>query len=782
MRSTTPISAFLVAGLALSFIVSLILFNTVSWHNTYDTHVDKKSDIFRVSVTTQSDGQLKKHPALPAGLLYNLESPDAVDKVGRVLTETSRLYTRLGEQMFIVRKSLYADPAAVSLLLPNDGYTQQIKPSQIIVTQELAERMFGHTKVEGQVIHVDKKGDFEIARVVEDQTHSHLSFDMILPLSESDNWDSFKTATDLDRAYYAFYVLKPSHVPPSALQNQVEQTLRSALKTTDITQVLLTPLKQVHLTYGDIGEENPMIDQSNIRMLSLAAIFVLVVALANYTVFSFSAYRRKLKSYAIRNILGASKQHFVWSFVRYNLSHMGVAWLQSLGLLYSLPRSLLTRLGLGERMSLISLQALWLAVIVLGFCLLHGLLLGRTAHRQVSVSRRPSSLLAESGKNRLGQVFTALQLTLSLGFILFAFTTIRQFQFQKNHDLGYDPSNVMILQKPLLANSDSIRYKVERFKQEMSRMPQVKYMANSTAIPGSALQWKTYQAHGFESSARTMVSAAVIEADYIDLYGFDVVAGEKLYAHLSKDNTAQNVLLNEQAVRQLGLGTPEEAIGKRLYLFSNRVGNTVKGVIRDFNQESLKENIQPVAYMLNPVIGRYFSLKLADGVSYASVLPQIESVWKEAFPGAELHYSFLEDQLQAQYASEKLQSDLTLDAGLVSLLISLIGLVGVLNQLILQKTKALNIKKILGASRKALFGFVSREIALLFALAILIGLTVAYYASEQWLEAYAYRITLSPTHFLLPIGILATLLFGYVSARVFQVICKNPVAFLKDER
>lgn len=778
MKSTRFSSLFVLFGLTISIVSSLFIFDTIIWHKTYDTHIERYNDVFRLSVNTTKEGAVKTYHELPAGLLNGLQNLDGTDLSGRLSAHSSSTHVYNDQQVFAVKNVIHADPALNEMFQWSGLKTLQ--PSQVVISESLAERVFGKENAVGKVISVNKKKEYEIVAVAS-PTHSHLKFELILPLAHSSDWQAFKLSSRLDDSYYAFYLRKGPQTSLENLKGQVQHALQAHLDMTELeaVEIKLTPLNQVHLHLGDLDIQTQVVDHNSIRFLSFIGVFALLVALSNYLIYSLAGFRKKLKNYYIRNVLGASRSDFVRAFLRHNATHLGAAFMLSTALYITLAqpfREVIT----GTTYTSTSWPLLIATgMVLLLFGLLHGLLLGGVAFKTVR-SSRISSINSGQGKNTVSQWFTAIQMAVSFSFILFASTTLRQLDYQQHFDLGYKPENVVILNKPLLVKRDSIEQQVKHFKQQMEQLPGVVSLANSTLVPGSNFDFKSFQAHRVDNPGqKVLINAAVIDAEYIDLYNFEMVAGEKLYSHLSKDNTAEHIVINEAAVRQFQLGSPQEAIGKRIVLFRTDK-RTVKGVIRDFNQESLKKEIEPVAYFLNPIIGRHFSLKIAEGAVPAKVMGQVEGIWKATFNGAEMNYSYLEDDLKALYSSERLQSRLATIAGLASLIISLIGLIGVLNQLILYKTKALNIKKILGAPQKVLFGFVSKEVAVIFGVASIIAIAIADYASGQWLSSYVYRISVSPWHFGGLMLVMLLIIFSYVSFRVVRLIRKQPVEFLRE--
>lgn len=146
-----------------------------------------------------------------------------------------------------------------------------------------------------------------------------------------------------------------------------------------------------------------------------------------------------------------------------------------------------------------------------------------------------------------------------------------------------------------------------------------------------------------------------------------------------------------------------------------------------------------------------------------------------------MHYSYLQDDLDKLYASERMQSQLVIASGIASLLISLIGLMGVLNQLILRKTKALNIKKVLGASRAVLLSFTSKELVWLFGVAGITAISAAYYFSDLWLSTFVYRVSNTIWPLFGMAAFIFTLLFGMALVRIVRVIKERLVVFLREE-
>lgn len=782
MRKRLLTNGLVVTGLAISFSVTLFIFNTVKTQSSYDTHLPRHSDIFRVSVKEKIDATTKTHDLLPAGFAEGFKSLDGIQFVTRIFEAPRGLNIISEDRRFAVGSVLYADPGIAQLL--NFGSSSfELQPGEVILSENMAHRIFGTSKAEGRLLKVGRDKLFKVGLVGKSNPLSHLQFDMILSLSDLDRWHSFQTALNLDKGYFHYYIQKHTTTSDQVLKDQLKASLIIESNEESKLTINLLPISRVHLEYGDLGDSKSVFNARSIKFLKLVGLYALIAGLVNLTIFSLSLYRKSLRSYCIRGILGASRSDFTFMNLAWTTKVLLGAISLTTGafLIFKNPlNSYFNNPNNSIESDLLLLLGLLLILLVYAIC--QALVFGTMAHHLVKKNRKPSAIKGGQGRNRTAQVITGLQIAISLTFLLFSSTLYKQLKFQQQMDLGFDPEGIVIVKRPLLTSSDSLPDKFRLFKSMLSSNPDVRAISNSTIVPGEAYNWQTRSAYtAGRPNLKLAVNLGIVDPEYLELFGFELLAGELLNSDLAMDITAENIVINEAALQLFQLGDAQTAIGKDIYLFNDKDRRRIKGVIKDYNQESIRHEIQPVIYFLNPVIGNFISLKLNNQKGTERLLSEIQEDWELAFGNAELDYVFLENTLAEAYKADQLQMSVASVAGLASFMVCIIGIIGVLNQIVGFKIKTLSIKKVFGASNPTLFRYMTRELGLIILIAVVISVPIAFYYGNEWLQSFVYRVSIS----WLDYGSLLILIVGgicsYISVKVWKVIRTNPIEFLKEE-
>jgi len=348
---------------------------------------------------------------------------------------------------------------------------------------------------------------------------------------------------------------------------------------------------------------------------------------------------------------------------------------------------------------------------------------------------------------------------------------IRQNTYMQNKDLGFVYDEVINIYTPYTEPA----VKGQTFLTALSQIPQISTLSRHGEPPATS---------GYSSSMvkfKTDTSELSINVfrkegagDYFDFYSMPLIAGR---AYLPTDSSHE-VVINATFARQIGLA-PDEALGKQITWNGTA---TVVGVINDVNFRSLHHSVEPMMVNYNSE-GNCIGLKIAPSntASIDQVMKQVEDAWLQVFPDKPFQYSFLDDTIERFYQSERRTTKLVATSTGIAVLISCMGLFGLVSFTALQRTKEIGIRKVLGASVNNIIALLSRDFLLLVLVAFALAGPLAYWLGNKWLEEFAYRMELSAWLFIATGLTALAIAFLTVAQQAFKAATENPVNALRNE-
>jgi putative ABC transport system permease protein len=379
---------------------------------------------------------------------------------------------------------------------------------------------------------------------------------------------------------------------------------------------------------------------------------------------------------------------------------------------------------------------------------------------------------------RLRKVLVVGQFAISLALTIGTALVYSQLSFMQKKALGIDISQVLVVQAPRVIPTDSLYTRgFEAFKNTLKGYQAVKSFTASTAVPGKATNWGD-MIRKKEAQEDKAIGASVIGVDYdfMNAYRAKFVAGRNFSVGFKTDNQA--VLLNRKACQMIGFDKPEDAIGKQVV----RIGETfqVIGVIEDYHQKSLKEQVEPIIYHLRPQANNYYSLKI-DAKDLSNSIAQVKLQYEQAFPHNPFQYFFLDESFNALYHAEiRLGQIIGLFSGLAVFVASL-GLFGLASFATTQRTKEIGVRKVLGASTAKIVFLLNKDFVKLVVLANFIAWPLAYIGISKWLENYAFPVEINLWLFVVPALLMMLIAILTISSQTIKAARANPIKALKYE-
>ena len=372
-----------------------------------------------------------------------------------------------------------------------------------------------------------------------------------------------------------------------------------------------------------------------------------------------------------------------------------------------------------------------------------------------------------------------IQFSLSVFLIACTAIVFKQVDYMHKKDLGFNKEQLMFF--PLIG--DAMRNNYDAFKNDLLSASGVVSATFAYGIPGDIVSGDDIIVPGNNKGTTYPARQFLVDFDYVKTMGLHLIAGRDFSKSFPSDPSAA-FILNETAVHELGLGTPEQAIGKPLdwnrWDVDSLKHGFVIGVVRDFNFSSLHEKVNTAVLQIFPPAYRNAALKVQT-TNLKSTISQVEKVWNKYSPEFPLSYRFLDQNFDEMYRSEEKLSSLLWIFTAMAIFVGCLGLLGLATFAAEQRIKEIGIRKVLGASPANITRMLSRDFLKLVLIAALIALPIAWITMHSWLEAFPYRITMNIWLFILS-GVVALIIaLLTICFQSIRAATANPVKSLRTE-
>lgn len=675
-------------------------------------------------------------------------------------------------------------------------------PSQMVLTAETATSMFGvgpgsWQDAVGEVVTIsngDLTMEFTVGAVMQDfPNNSSISFDIAFSFENYDpiqlggnNWGG-RTSTYVRLADTATEASLEAAFPryvETEFGEYIESMQGASYimegEATDVAALRLQPLTAMHadtdvwLPY-EASAHNPMYSWILLGIGTL----ILLIACINFMTLSVGRSTSRAREVGVRKVLGAyraqiMKQYWGESFVTAGLA-LVIGFIGAVALLPWFNTLAGTDLSFG------SLSPLFVVFAMLGLILTVGLVAG-VYPAMVLSNFRPARVLKGDVSTPRNGLFTrsliVLQFTISIGLIVSMGIMTQQLGFLLNRDLGFDDEFVLAVDARGISDEESDAV-LQRFKDALASYDGVVNLdrAGYTFTRGSDRNTWT-NAEGVTRAAYNFG----VGYDYLDVMGMEVAEGRNFSEEYPSDPTA-SVLVNEALVREFGI---EDPVGTQLSGWLDWIyeeSPTIIGVVKDFHFQSLHQDVQPAVMNMHPDYYNYMGAIMVrlrpDNVSES--LTQIEKAWQRILPEKPFTYSFVEADLEQQYAAEQRWQNIVTWSSVLAILIACMGLFGLALLTVSRRTKEIGIRKVLGATVPGVTALLSREFAWMVLVAAILAAPLAWIAMDSWLENFAYRIDIGPGIFVAASLAALVIAVGTVGIHAVRAAQSDPVKSLRVE-
>lgn len=768
-------SSLNIAGLAIGMACCILILLWVQNELSYDRFHANAGQLYRL---TANAGDFKAAVS-PAGMGEGLQSQlPEIKAVVRLSKPMPGLFEAGPGRKFEEKNVFFADSNFLQefsfpLLQGNAAIALQ-RPDGILITETLARKYFGNEDAMGKMIRVDNRDQFIVTGILADVSNSHLQFDVLLPMSflartdedlKRKRWGSFN--------FYTYLRLDKKITAPAlpGLTEKVQAIWHKSQGKDAKIDFHLQALTDIHL-HSDMQIDLPGHgNMQYVRIFFLAAIFIIVVACINFMNLATARSANRAKEVGLRKVVGAARYQLVFQFLGESILLSFLSLCVAILIVWT---ALPGFNGLADKnLSLHLLEGKPIAGL-LAIALLTGVVAGSYPALLLS-GFAPVKVL--KGKLRLGKGnllfrngLVVTQFVVAIVLLVGTAFVYQQLQFIKNKNLGFDKSNLLYI--PM---NGEIWGKQKALKSALQQSPLTSNFSIISDLP-TALTSGTIDVEweGKNPKSQVVIPSMDVDENFIDLFKMKMVAGRHFTTTFNGDSA--NYVINETAMRLMGLNAGN-AVGKRLSF--GDVKGMIIGVVKDFNYKPLQYVIEPLVLRLNRY-GGIVMVRTAPGNTEATI-KALDKVYASLNPAYPFSYTFLDKDLDNLYRSEQKMGSIFNLFAILAIFISCLGLYGLSAFLAEQRTKEIGVRKVLGASVTGIVYLLSTNFTKLILIAIVIAIPLSWYGIHQWLEGFAYHISVSWVVFALASLIVLVIAWLTVSYESVKAAITRPAVSLKAE-
>ncbi len=787
-KGFTTINLF---GLALGLTAGILIMVYVLDELSFDQFHEKSARLYRVNTVFQSGdagGGSNETNGWPIGKILEKDFPE----VESVLYTRSASFLMINQEDKRIRQKMhFASPEFFSMLsfpiTKGNSKTALTAPYSVVISEEMEQKYFPGGDALNKSLVMGDTLNFIVTAVMKNiPSNSHIEADMIISFSTyqalepsfsfDDGWGNINMRNYLllkEGVDYQNFATKSRNIYMDRAGEMLKNWGVSAY-------VDYEPMDKIYLHSKSGNGMGPLGSIDRVYLLAGIASFVILLACINFINLATARSVYRAKEVGLRKVVGSSRSGLIIQFLSESFVLTTLSLLLALGLVIVLM-PLFNQL-LDKNYHLLSLVNI---SIIIGIFLMVGLVALFSGYYPAWIlsALKPTEvlkgkLLSSSRGIQLRRSLVIFQFVISVGLVSGTWIVIDQLTFMQKQDLGFHKDQIMVINAARVNSSNPLAF--DTFKDQVKTMAMVENVSYTNAFPGRQ-GWAGQVAFPEGKTGDDAVSVEYISIDenYINVLGLELIAGRGFDKQRQAD-LKEGLILNEAAVEIFGWASPEEAIGKKIVSPSQTPQGEVIGVVKNYHQQGLQQNIGAISLDYAPEHSYYYAVKY-KAVNTQEVINSLKTIWSATFAGNDFDYFFLDENFEAQYQAEKrLASVLSLFA-ILTMTIAAIGLFGLVSFMVVARTKEIGVRKVLGANVFGITKLLTKEFVLLIIIANLIAIPLVWYFADQWLQTFAFRTSLNPLLFAgtLAIALTATLLI--VGLQTVKAAMTNPVNSLRYE-
>lgn len=802
LKKRKTYAALNILGLAIGLGCFLLIFEYVAHERSYDRFQDLGDRIVRVRLDSFRGGELmwKSATIYPAIAPAMKKDFPEVEDFCRLHDAELLLANDARNMKFSETKGYFADPSSLRMLEINlqkgDPASALSGPDQIIISEAMAKKYFGDEEPLGKRLTVrDPQGtwSYEVTGVFRDYPrNSHLTIEYLVSYATLGKlarivWGDTTNATETSWGWYDFYsyiLLQPGtdwKTLEAKLPAFCDRHLNSrefARNNNIRNELALLPLSDIHL-YSNYNQEAEVNGNGRaVSFLFLIAFFIIGIAWINYINLATARSMERAREIGVRKVLGALRVDLIRQFLSESVLLNVIALVVALLAVLELAPVFHQFIGRAEASGFNLPANYWLGTLAIFAA---GALLAGLYPAFVLSGYQPGLVLKGVFKNRrnsqtLRKGLIVAQFAASVALIAGTMIVYRQVEFMRQQSLGANINQTLVLDAAASLSDSLYQNAFQPFKNEALGISGVKNLTASSSVMGKEIYWTTSGRRLVADAGTITLFHLGVDYDFVPAYNLELKAGRNFSENFTTDN--KTALLNEQAAKQLGFESIESAINQKI----RRGGDTltVIGVVANFHQQGLQKTIDPMIMLLRPNIRGYYSAKI-QATEVQATVAALQKIWEKHFPADPFSFYFLDELFDRQYRADMIFGKVFGAFAFLAVLIACFGLLGLSAYNVVQRTKEIGVRKVLGASVVSIAGLLSKDFVKLVLAANLVAWPVAYFAMNRWLQDFAYRVNIGWWVFALAGGAALLIALLTVSLQAIKAALANPVEALRYE-
>ncbi len=723
-----------ITGLAVSLAAAMLILLWVWDELSYDSMHSKGDRIYVAAAAIgKSKDQIWPVTSAPLAIFGKAEIP-AIEDACRLSTFNGSILFEYGDKKFD-EPSIYVDPNFFQVfdfkLL--EGNTDNPFPDNrsIVLSKNTAEKYFGNESAIGKVLRIKDGNNYTVTGVMEDTPkNSTWEFPLIMPFDIlGENRTQNPLNADWGNLNYQTFFLLTADADAMAVGKQLADIHRKNQPSEfwNDLNYLMQPLTKYHL-YSPDGDEQGM---KQVKVFALVAIVILLIACINYVNLVTARSTRRSKEVSVRKVVGANKGHLFWQFISESFVVFIISMLIAIGLLFAVMPLYNSLSGKEMVFSLLDAKV-W---VLFGSALLAVLILAGIYPALMLSSFNPAlalkGIIPGFGKNNgFRKALVVVQFTCSVVLIVSTIIIGRQLEYIRSMDLGYTKENIFTFR------SYNFRTNYESISQQLQQQPGVLGVTTSSGSilnfqsSTGDLEWEGKPAN----MSSFMINQLSVDRTFPDVMDMQLIAGNGFTGTAADSN---HYLLNETAIKVMGL---EDPVGKPV-TFHDEPG-IIAGVVKDFHFKDMKTAIEPCILFMAPNWGWNTMYVKTTGNDAKKALAAVETLWKQYNGDYEFDYKFMDESFDNLYKSDIRSGKLfNIFAG-IAILLSCLGLFGLVTFTAETKVKEIGIRKTLGASVGNIILLISKDFLKLVGISFVVAFPLGWWMMNKWLDNYVYRTSI----------------------------------------
>ncbi|HEY4206078.1 MAG TPA: ABC transporter permease [Puia sp.] len=796
LKNNKAFSFINISGLAIGLATCLLILLYVVDELSYDKYNEKADRIYRVDGSLHFGGNYWVIASVPEpmGAALKHDYPDVEQEVR--FRRYGGLLVKKGQENLQEDKVIYTDSTLFDVftlpMITGDAKHALVEPNSVVITESIARKYFNSTDVVGKYLVVNDISNLKVTGVIRDiPQQSHFNFDFFISANKSiQGWE---LGDWLSNNFNTYIVLKKGadprkfesrfpHIVDEYIGPKAEATMHVDMdqfyKSGNYVRYSLMPLLDIHLHSNKSGELGANGSMQFVYIFSTIALFILLIACINFMNLSTARSAGRAKEVGVRKVLGSTRKSLIRQFLIESMLVCFIALVLAVLIAISLL-PLFNQLAFKE-LSPSLFGRPWLIAALLGLTIIVGFLAG--SYPAIFLSKfRPAQVLKgklaagfRSGALRSGLVI--FQFIISVVLMVGTIVIYRQLNYIQHKNVGFNREQVLVLD-----NTNALKGSAAAFREDILKINGVEGATMTGFLPTS--DWRSdyplFTDPGADASKAASMQIWDVDENYIPTLGMRMTQGRNFSRDFPTDSTG--IILNESAARLIGWKAPA---GRFLYALDNfpkpdLTRLHVLGVVKDFNFNSLRDEVTPLAIRWRRQNGKIAARITTQNT--ASLIAQVEAKWKTMAPGQPFRYSFMNEDFNKLYRTEQEWGKLCITFAGLAIFIACLGLLGLAMFTAEQRTREIGIRKVLGASVSGILSLLTKDFLKLVFIAILVASPLAWWLMHKWLQDFAYRTSINWTVFALATGAASVTALVTISLQAIKAALANPVKSLRTE-